>query len=147
MVPSTIGASPERPVLELLLESLRRMAASGHPPGRYVLLRLTDGRIRAYALTDECACPVQLVGQIRNESGPLSSAFLVGTTNSQGEVQLFVEDLLGCRRLEQHAISVPGRTRWHPRTNQAPAAPPDPPNALGFTLAACSRPLTLIAAG
>lgn len=121
------------------------MAAAGHQPGRYVLLRLTDGRIRAYAVTDECVSPLELVGQIRNESGPLSSAFLVGSTDSQDGVHLFVEDLLGRRRSEQHAAGIPVRTRWNQMTNQPP--PSDPPNALGFTLAACSRPLTLIAAG
>jgi hypothetical protein len=143
----TLSASPQRLLPELLLESLRRMAAAGHQPGSYVVLRLTDGRIRAYALTDEYASPSEMIGQIRNEYGPLSSAFLVGSKNSQGGVQIFVEDLLGRRRLEQCAGSVAGRTRWNEMTNQAPAPPSGPPDALGVSRARCSRPFTMIAAG
>jgi hypothetical protein len=103
MVPIALNAALERPLLELLLDSLRRMTAAGHRPGRYIVLRLTDGRVRAYALFDENSSPFEMIGQVRNESGPLSSAYLVGCGTGQEGLQLFVEDLLTRRRLERPA--------------------------------------------
>lgn len=100
MLPCTPSPSPEGPLPELLLKSLQRMAAAGHPPGRYVVLRLTDGRVRAYALMDESRSPFEMIGEIRNESGPLSSAFLVGSTCGHQGLTIFVEDLLIRQRLE-----------------------------------------------
>ena len=147
MVPSTLSAAPEAPLPELLLESLRRMAAAGHTPVQYVVLRLTDGRLRAHALLDEHASPFELIGQIRNESGPLGSAFLVGSKVSGGAVELFVEDLLDGRRLEQCAGGIPGRDRWEAVTNRALAPRSDSPNTLRLAPPVCSRPFTTIAAG
>ena len=103
MITCTLAASREPLLREQLLESLQRMAAAGHQPGRYVVVRLTDGRVRGYAMLDEHASPFELISQIRNESGPLSRAFLVGSKISQSGVRVFVEDLLGDRRLEQRA--------------------------------------------
>lgn len=86
------------------------MAAAGHQPGRYIVLRLTDGRVRAYALLDESCSPLEMVGQIRNESGPLNSAFLLGSTGGPEAVSLFVEDLLNRRRLALTAELHPGES-------------------------------------
>jgi hypothetical protein len=86
------------------------MAAAGHQPGRYIVLRLTDGRVRAYALIADNSSPFEMIGQIRNESGPLSSAFLVGSTYGQEGLRLFVEDLLTRRRLERPADPHPSRS-------------------------------------
>ena len=147
MVPYTLATSREPLLHEQLLESLQRMAAAGHQPGRYVVVRLTDGRVRGYAMLDEHSSPFELISQIRNESGPLSSAFLVGSKVSQGAVRVFVEDLLGDRRLEQYAAHSAGRTLWNPVTAQLPAPPSHRPRSAGFALAGCSRPFTMIAAG
>lgn len=83
----------------MLLESLRRMAAAGHRPSQYLVVWLTDQRVKAVSIPVVVADAAERAEQLRNEFGPFSEAFLVGCEDTESGMLACVADLLtGIRR-------------------------------------------------
>ena len=76
---------------DALLGALEDIALSGHDPESMTLVRLADGRVRILPAdsTAERLC------RLRNECGPLSAAFRVGSTRDAQGLELCVEDWTG----------------------------------------------------
>lgn len=79
------------------------MAAAGYRPCRYIVLRLTDRRVKAFVASGGVPDALARLEEVRNEFGPLKEAFLVGCEAAGGRVSVFVEDLLGGQRREHMA--------------------------------------------
>ncbi len=112
-----------------LLDGLVRMLRAGHEPSPYLLMRLTDGRVRAVRLAGQDAAPA--LTQTQNEYGPASFAFQVGVEigvdHSASQLRAEVRNLLrqGPAVVEQEMIrdGAEARPIGAPRWLTQPEAP------------------------
>ena len=86
---------------ETLLDGLRaltsRMIRQGHRPSSFLLLRLTDGRIKMIRSRGGSEQAGEDLRRITNEYGPAGTAFRVWTEEDGGELVACVENVAGPR--------------------------------------------------
>ena len=99
---STVGTTTLLPVQlasprETLLADLRalasRMIGQGHRPASFLLLRLTDGRIKMVQSPGGPEQASDELQRITNEYGPAGAAFRVWTEQEGGELVACVDEL------------------------------------------------------
>ncbi len=127
-----------------LLDGLVRMLRAGHEPSPYLLMRLTDGRVKAVRLAEERHAAATTLRQTENESGPASRAFQVGVdqagTRLKTKVRAEVRNLLrqGPAAVEQELIcdgaeARPiGAPRWLTQAEEPPQSAVESRNAAIF---------------
>ncbi len=97
LVPALKGAAnPDvaRGILENdLLESLTRMTSRGYQPSAFLLVRLTDGRVKLVHTPEGTDQAREEANRIRNEYGPLALAFSVSANREDTGFALAVDDL------------------------------------------------------
>jgi len=69
------------------------MLARDHRPTSFLLIRLTDGRVRAVATPEGIHQARQAANRIRNEYGPASVALSITVDDQHGGTFLAVEDV------------------------------------------------------
>ena len=101
---STVGTAALLPVQlasprETLLGELRalasRMIGQGHRPASFLLLRLTDGRIKMVSSDGGSEQAREDLRRITNEYGPAGAAFRVWTEQEGGELVACMDELTG----------------------------------------------------
>ena len=76
-----------------LLESLTRMTLRGYQPSAFLLVRLTDGRVKLVHTPLGANQAREEASRIRNEYGPLALAISVSANLEDGRFALVVDDL------------------------------------------------------
>ena len=76
-----------------LLASLTRMSLRGHRPSAFLLVRLTDGRVKLVHTPEGTDQAREEATRIRNEYGPLELALSVSVDRGDSGAQLAVDDL------------------------------------------------------
>ncbi len=134
-------ANPAR-LMAGLLDGLVRMVRAGHEPSPYLLMRLTDGRVKAVRLVGQDAAASLM--QTENEYGPASFAFQVGVEvgvdHSASHVRAEVRNLRkqGPAAVEQELIRDEakarriGAPRWLPQPDRPPQSAVESRNAAIF---------------
>ncbi len=133
-----------------LLDGLILMLGAGHLPSSYLLIRLTDGRVKVFRTAAGRQAAAQALGEIQNEFGPVGFAFEVSVERLAGEgpgwegppsrVRASVKNLLRCgpagmeqdllrHGAEARAIGTP---RWLTRAEEAPQSEVESRNAVIF---------------
>ena len=92
LVPA-VERSADTAVVKDLLESLTRMTLRGHRPSGFLLVRLTDGRVKLVHTPEGADQAREEAGRIRNEYGPLELALSVSVDGGDSGVRLAVDDL------------------------------------------------------
>ena len=85
------AANPD--VMNDLLESLTRMTLRGYQPSAFLLVRLTDGRVKLVHTPEGADQAREEASRIRNEYGPLALAFSVSANREDAGFALAVDDL------------------------------------------------------
>ena len=97
LVPAPKGAANPDVVHGLLendlLESLARMTLRGYQPSAFLLVRLTDGRVKLVHTPRGADQAREEASRIRNEYGPLALAFSVSANREDAGFALAVDDL------------------------------------------------------
>ena len=123
-----------------LLDGLVRMLRAGHEPSPYLLMRLTDGRVKAVRLAEERHAAATALRQTENEYGPPSLALQVGVDQAGNLVRAEVRNLLrqGPAAVEQELIcdgaeARPiGARRWLTQAEEPPQSAVESRNAAIF---------------
>ena len=76
-----------------LLEGLTRMTLRGYQPSAFLLVRLTDGRVKLVHTPRGADQAREEANRIRNEYGPLEVAFSVSVNREDSGIALAVDDL------------------------------------------------------
>ena len=85
--------SADTGVVNDLLESLTRMTLRGYRPTGFLLVRLTDGRVKLVHTPEGADQAREEASRIRNEYGPLELALSVSVDRGDSGVRLAVDDL------------------------------------------------------
>ena len=131
-----------------LLDGLILMLRAGHLPSSYLLIRLTDGRVKAFRTAAGRQAATQALREIQNEFGPVGLAFKVsverlavggwegplprvraGVRNLLRRGPAGIEQDLLCQGAEARAIGTP---RWLTRAEEAPQSEAESRNAAIF---------------
>ncbi len=119
------GTAAGPPLEVQLLDSLSRMLRRGHRPANYLLLRLTDGRVKAVLVPDGLAQARAEARRIRNENGPLEVALYAAVSERDGALLIEVGDLASGRRSRAILRDNGGAWRWLGRSSYPEAGPDD----------------------
>ncbi len=87
--------NPDETLLAELRALASRMIGQGHRPASFLLLRLTDGRIKMVSSDGGSEQAREDLRRITNEYGPAGAAFRVWTEQEGGELVACVDDLTG----------------------------------------------------
>ena len=131
-----------------LLDGLILMLRAGHVPSSYLLIRLTDGRGKAFRTAAGRQAEAQVLREIQNEFGPVGFAFEVGVERlavegwegQPAQVRAGVRNLLrrGPAGIEQDLLRhgaearAIGTPRWLTRAEEAPQSEVESRNAAIF---------------
>ena len=89
--------NPDETLLADLRSLASRMIRQGHRPSSFLLLRLTDGRIKMVQSRGGSEQASEDLQRITNEYGPVGAAFRVWTEEEGGELVACVENVAGSR--------------------------------------------------
>lgn len=123
-----------------LLDGLVRMLRAGHKPSPYLLIRLTDGRVKAVSLAESGHEAARVLRQTENEYGRASLAFQVGVDQADAHVRAEVRNLLirGPAAVEQELVfdgakaTLVGEARWLKQPEAPHQSVAEPRNASIF---------------
>ena len=87
--------NPDETLLAGLCALASRMIRQGHRPSSFLLLRLTDGRIKMIQSRGGSEQASEDLRRITNEYGPAGTAFRVWTEEEGGELVACVDNLTG----------------------------------------------------
>ena len=96
MLPTQLR-NPDETLLAGLRALASRMIRQGHRPSSFLLLRLTDGRIKMVQSRGGSEQASEDLQRITNEYGPVGAAFRVWTEKEGGELVACVENVAGSR--------------------------------------------------
>lgn len=125
IAPPARDAAAGPPLEVQLLDSLSRMLRQGHRPANYLLLRLTDGRVKAVLVPDGLAQARAEARRIRNENGPLEVALYAAVSERDGALLIEVGDLASGRRSRAILQDRGGAWRWLGRSSYPEAGSDD----------------------
>lgn len=97
--------NPDETLLADLGELASRMLRQGHRPSSFLLVRLTDGRIKIIQSESGAEQAAEDLRRITNEYGPVGTAFRVWTEEESGELLARVDCIADSRE------AVAGRPR------------------------------------
>ncbi len=103
--------NPDETLLADLHALASRMIRQGHQPSSFLLLRLTDGRIKIVQSRGGTEQAREDLRRITNEYGPAGTAFRVWTEEDGGELVARVENVAGSREAIVGQVPVPSGSR------------------------------------
>ena len=119
--------NPDETLLADLHALASRMIRQGHRPSSFLLLRLTDGRIKMVQSRGGSEQAREDLRRITNEYGPVGAAFRVWTEEEGGELVARVDNLTGsCEDIAEQTpapsrnpLAIPYPCRDSPSRNSA----------------------------